>query len=120
MVQARQFLVCHWSAPAGRAFSLADTVATLPRPSPSAAPPPQPQLPPAHESERASLRAAREEYDRRLVATALERTGGNLSEACRLLGIFRNTLKARIRHYGLAAVAPEGAEMALDQASSSE
>jgi len=31
----------------------------------------------------------------------MEQTGGNLSEASRRLGISRNTLKARLRLYGL-------------------
>ena len=39
--------------------------------------------------------------DRRLVVAALEQSGGNLSEASRRLGISRNTLKARVRLYGL-------------------
>jgi transcriptional regulator of acetoin/glycerol metabolism len=67
---------------------------------PSGLPAPPP-LPPAGEAAPGSFQAAREDYDRRLVAAALKQAGGNLSEASRLLGISRNTLKARVRHYGL-------------------
>jgi DNA-binding NtrC family response regulator len=56
-----------------------------------------------------SFQAAREEYERRLLAAALEQTGGNLTEASRLLRISRNTLKSNqpqhpevgMRRYGL-------------------
>jgi DNA-binding NtrC family response regulator len=63
--------------------------------------PEPPPLPGTEESAPSSYQAACEEYERRCVTAALERAGGNLSEACRLLGISRNTLKARIRLYGL-------------------
>jgi DNA-binding NtrC family response regulator len=49
----------------------------------------------------ATFREAREEYDRRLVAAALEQSGGSINEASRRLGMSRNTLRARIRRYGL-------------------
>jgi DNA-binding NtrC family response regulator len=58
-------------------------------------------LPQAGQADPESFQAAREEYDRRLLAAALQQAGGNLSEASRLLRISRNTLKARLRRYGL-------------------
>ena len=100
LVQARQFLVRNWSVPAGR-FVL-QPLSTAGR---DADPPPglpaPPPLPRAEDTAPGSFRAAREDYDRRLVAAALEQAGGNLSEASRRLGISRNTLKAKLRLYGL-------------------
>jgi Nif-specific regulatory protein len=40
-------------------------------------------------------------YDRRLIETALESCGGRIRETARLLGIARNTLKAKMERYGL-------------------
>jgi Nif-specific regulatory protein len=40
-------------------------------------------------------------HDRRLIEEALAHCGGSLRETARLLGISRNTLKARLRRYGL-------------------
>lgn len=98
LVQARQFFVRNWSVAKG-VFVLPRMEADPPAPAPSVpAPPP---LPAAGERTPATFREAREEYDRRLVAAALEESGGNLSEASRRLGISRNTLKAKIRHHGL-------------------
>jgi Nif-specific regulatory protein len=39
--------------------------------------------------------------DRRLIAEALEQTGGRIREAARVLSIARNTLKAKMRKFGL-------------------
>jgi tetratricopeptide (TPR) repeat protein len=101
LVQARQYLVRNWSVPKG-VFVLPRLEIATPAPSP---PPPEslepPPLPAAEEMSPASFQAAREEYDRRLIAAALKRTGGKIREASRLLGITRNTLKARMRQYGL-------------------
>ena len=47
------------------------------------------------------FRSARETYDRQLVAAALERSGGRIKEASRLLGLSRNGLKGKMRRYGL-------------------
>ncbi|MCZ7649683.1 MAG: hypothetical protein M5U13_00390 [Thermoanaerobaculia bacterium] len=44
---------------------------------------------------------ALEELDRQLLARALEECGGKIREAARLLGIARNTLKAKMKKYGL-------------------
>ena len=98
LIQARQYLVRNWSVPAG-AFVLEPLETAAPSPAP---PVPAPPPPPAAEATApGSFQAAREEYDRQLVTAALERSGGNLSEASRILGISRNTLKVRMRRYGL-------------------
>jgi transcriptional regulator with GAF, ATPase, and Fis domain len=44
-----------------------------------------------------------EEVDRQLILQALDRAGGRIREAARILGIARNTLKAKLKRYGLAA-----------------
>ena len=40
-------------------------------------------------------------YDRQLIEAVLKKTGGNISEASRLVGLSRNGLKNKIRQYGL-------------------
>ncbi|MEO7649418.1 MAG: helix-turn-helix domain-containing protein [Bryobacteraceae bacterium] len=42
----------------------------------------------------------------KLIQLALERTGGNRSEASKLLGIHRNTLQRKMDSYRVDAVAP--------------
>jgi hypothetical protein len=98
LVQARQYLVRNWSVPAG-VFVLPRLEPTAANPSPGV--PPPPPLPGTEETAPNTFQAARDEYDRRLTATALEQTGGNLSEASRRLGISRDTLRKRMRRYGL-------------------
>jgi tetratricopeptide (TPR) repeat protein len=61
--------------------------------------PAQPPIPAALDHD--LYQAARETYDRALVAAALQQAGGNISEASRRLGITRNTLKNKLRAYGL-------------------
>ena len=41
------------------------------------------------------------DYERQLIEAGLKETGGNISEASRLLGLSRNGLKRKIRMYGL-------------------
>jgi tetratricopeptide (TPR) repeat protein len=65
----------------------------------SARVPTAPPIPPDLNQDR--YRNTREAFDRELVATALEDAGGNISEASRRLGMTRNTLKAKLRRYGL-------------------
>jgi DNA-binding NtrC family response regulator len=89
-----------WTVSAG-VFVLPRLEATGPGPSSAPEIPEPPPLPGTEESAPNSYQAACEEYERRCAKAALERAGGNLSEACRLLGISRNTLKARMRLYGL-------------------
>lgn len=48
-----------------------------------------------------SLKAAVEELERAMIASALEQTGGNKSEAARILGIARSNLIAKAQSYGL-------------------
>jgi hypothetical protein len=97
LIQARQYLVRNWSV-AADVFRLPRGVAAGPVSAPELpAPPPVP----SEEAGPNSFQAAREEYDRQLVTAALEQAGGKRKEACRLLGISLNTLKARIRQYGL-------------------
>jgi transcriptional regulator with PAS, ATPase and Fis domain len=43
-----------------------------------------------------------ERVDRQLITQALDRAGGRIREAARLLGIARNTLKAKMKRYNLA------------------
>jgi tetratricopeptide (TPR) repeat protein len=100
LIQARQFLVRNWSVPRG-VLILPRLDTALPASHPSPEPPPPPPLPDQEEATPATFQAARAEYDRRLIAAALEQSGGNLSEASRLLRISRNTLKARMRRYGM-------------------
>jgi tetratricopeptide (TPR) repeat protein len=101
LIQARQYLVRNWSVAAGT-FRLARVEVADLRPGSLSEVPEPPPLPAAEEpAGPGSFQAAREEYDRRLIMAAMEQSGGNLSEASRRLGISRNTLKARVRLYGL-------------------
>jgi len=97
LIQARQYLVRNWSVAAG-VFRLPRVAAAVNASTPEL---PVPPPVPAAEAGPNSFQAAREEYERQLVTAALEQTGGKRKEACRLLGISLNTLKARIREYGL-------------------
>jgi DNA-binding NtrC family response regulator len=44
-----------------------------------------------------------EQHERLLIQTALDRSGGNVSQAARLLGISRDTLRYRLERHGMAA-----------------
>ena len=46
-------------------------------------------------------RAANEAEEERLVREAMERSGGNISSAAKILGVSRPTLYAKLRKYGL-------------------
>jgi tetratricopeptide (TPR) repeat protein len=100
LLQARQYLVRNWSVAAGtfklQPLETAASYAVSPPEIP--APPP---VPAADEPAPGSYKAAEEEYCRRLTAAALDQAGGNISEAGRLLGIARNTLKERMRRFGM-------------------
>ncbi len=41
------------------------------------------------------------DFEKRMIAQALERTGGNQSEAARLLGVTRDVLRYSLSKYGL-------------------
>ncbi|HSK80056.1 MAG TPA: helix-turn-helix domain-containing protein [Thermoanaerobaculia bacterium] len=98
LIQARQFLVRNWSVPSGvLVLPRLQAEIAVPRP----ALPEPPPLPAEEDTEPGSFQEAREEYERRLIAAALERSGGNASQASRLLGMSRNTLRAKMRRYGL-------------------
>jgi tetratricopeptide (TPR) repeat protein len=97
--RTRHFLLRHWkvAAPAGfqaatQAFPAEITNELAPVP-----PPPRPPQPITS----VTYQCALEEYDRILVAAALHQAGGNLSEASRLLGTTRTTLRAKLKRYGL-------------------
>ena len=99
LIHARQFFVRNWSVAKGvfvlpRLEDEAAATPTLRLPAP-------PPLPIEGERPPATFREAREEYDRRIVAAALEQSGGRIGETSRRLGISRNTLKAKMRRYGL-------------------
>jgi two-component system, NtrC family, response regulator AtoC len=48
------------------------------------------------------------QFERQLMVDALDRSGGNQSEAARLLGMPRRTFVSKVREYGLGT--PEGAD----------
>lgn len=100
LIQARQYLVRNWSVASGT-FRLPRVEMAAFRPSLPPEIPEPPPLPAPEDSSPGTFKAASQEYDRRLTMAALEQAGGNVSEAGRLLGISRNTLKARMRLYGL-------------------
>jgi two-component system response regulator AauR len=49
----------------------------------------------------ATFKEAIEALEKRLIAEALERNGGNRSKAAEELGIYRRLLYAKMREYGL-------------------
>jgi len=67
-------------------------------PAAPAMPPVPLPLPAADEG--TSLKAALELVERRLISEALERTGGNRTEAAALLGLNRSTLVEKLRKFG--------------------
>jgi two-component system nitrogen regulation response regulator GlnG len=50
---------------------------------------------------------AHQQLDRLLLRLALEHTGGNQVQAARMLGISRQTLRAKAREFGLSSSAPD-------------
>ena len=101
LVHARRFLIRNWSLPVAGAVVLPKPEAVAAR---AVAPPQPPAPPPAPAPE--ELRSigfgnALAAYDRQLIEAALQETGGNISEASRLLKLSRNGLKRKIRRHGL-------------------
>jgi DNA-binding NtrC family response regulator len=47
------------------------------------------------------LREAREQFERQVVLRVLERVRWNQSQAARLLGLHRNSLKAKLASWGI-------------------
>lgn len=111
VLAARQYLVRHWNAPARYApLDLRVTISGGAVDAPRAeAPPPVLPLPPKALHEPPSetpgpvgtYDEARERYDRALIMAGLERCGGRVRETARLLKISRNTLRDRIKKYGI-------------------
>lgn len=101
LVHARRFLIRNWSLPVAGAVVLPRPEAVARR---AAAPPEPPAPPPAPASEDlqpSGFGNALATYERRLIEAALQETGGNISEASRLLKVSRNGLKRKIRRHGL-------------------
>ena len=65
-------------------------------------PPAPPPVPAAEELRSSGFDTALAVYERQLIEAALQETGGNISEASRLLKVSRNGLKRKIRRHGLA------------------
>jgi tetratricopeptide (TPR) repeat protein len=97
LVAARQYLVRNWSVARGGAFVLAKLAAAEPEVRVAPIPPPIPQTP----EEAFGYPAALAAYERQLIESALQETGGSVAKASRLLGLSRNGLKGKIRRYGL-------------------
>ncbi len=57
-------------------------------------------------ADRPPLKEARERFERQLVLRVLERVRGNQTEAARLLGVHRNSLKARLAAWGIRRAGP--------------
>jgi transcriptional regulator with PAS, ATPase and Fis domain len=53
------------------------------------------------EAEALPLKQATEEFEREIVLRVLERVGWNQSEAARLLGVHRNSLKVKLERWGI-------------------
>ncbi len=97
LIAARQYLVRNWSVARAGAFVLPG-VETAPASAPQQfAPPPPPEGVP----EGLSIPEALADYERKLLESALQQTGGNLRVASRLVGLSRNALKNKIRRFGL-------------------
>jgi DNA-binding protein Fis len=115
VLAARQYLVRHWNAPASHAplersvRSPGFSVPFREKPGPAVRPENQGWHVPARPAATApdpipmGYEEVLERYDRELVAEGLASSGGSVRETSRLLGISRNTLRAKIRKYGLAA-----------------
>ena len=66
-----------------------------------------PAPPSAQAAPKVSLAEATEDFERQIVFRMLERVRWNVSEAARLLGVHRNSLKMKLARWGLRR--PEGA-----------
>jgi DNA-binding NtrC family response regulator len=55
------------------------------------------------QTETLPLREATEEFERQIVLRVLERVGWNQSEAARILGVHRNSLKMKLERWGIRA-----------------
>jgi tetratricopeptide (TPR) repeat protein len=102
LVHARRFLIRNWSLPVAGAVVLPRPEAVAVRTAAPPEPPAPPPAPAAEELRSIGFGNALAAYDRQLIEAALQATGGNISEASRLLKISRNGLKRKIRRHGLA------------------
>jgi Nif-specific regulatory protein len=66
-------------------------------------PPEVPGLTPTLRLSDGAYEEALDRYDRQLIAAGLAQSGGKIRETARLLGIARNTLRAKMKKYGLLA-----------------
>jgi len=98
--KARNHLLYKWGVPKGGTFALPRLEAAVSRAAATPEPPPPPP-PPAATAGAPTFRTARDGYERTLIADALEKTGGNISEAGRILGMSRPTVRKKKRFYGL-------------------
>ena len=102
LVHARRFLIRNWSLPVAGAVVLPRPEAVAVRTAAPPEPPAPPPAPAAEELRSSGYGNALAAYERQLIEAALQETGGNISEASRLLKISRNGLKRKIRRHGLA------------------
>jgi DNA-binding protein Fis len=118
VIAARQYLARHWNAPARhlplecsrRASEAYQRTALVPAAAVDWAPLEIRNSKPAWEAEAAVIDIAKigyeealELFDRELIAAGLAQCGGRLREAARVLGISRNTLRAKVRRLRLVA-----------------
>ena len=101
LVHARRFLIRNWSMPVAGAVVLPRPETLSVRANVSPEPPAPPPIPAAEELQSFDLQTALASYERQFIEAALKKTGGNISEASRLVGLSRNGLKNKIRQYGL-------------------
>jgi tetratricopeptide (TPR) repeat protein len=98
LMHARRFLIRNWSVPVAGALVL-PRPETVPVRVGNPEPPPPPPIPSVEELKAGGYHTARATYDQQLIEAALKETGGNISEASRLLRISRNGLKQKLREY---------------------
>lgn len=104
LLAARRLLVRHWHVPAQRALPPLSPLPQEDGPATGSvvpAPPPPPSPAPDGPRTVRGLDAAIEHYDRQLIARALDGCGGCILETARFLDIARNTLRTKIKLYGL-------------------
>jgi tetratricopeptide (TPR) repeat protein len=120
LVEAREYLVRSWHAPAAQGplrqtarvgIHLSTVRQELEEP--RAVPDGYESLPvrkaePTPETTACGYREEMERLDRELITRGLAQCGGRIREAALLLGIARDTLRAKIRKYALKAAGPDG------------
>jgi hypothetical protein len=118
ILEVRLYTLRHWSVPASRLPDGGSEPAAASRGSLPVPAPPEPAAPPKAEAKETKTAAPAEEidladggywksldgHDRKLIAAALARADGNITEAARLNKMSRNGLKSKIRKLGLGAL----------------